>query len=635
MVGNLTSMNSNNSPLSQILRLFFIAGTILVIPLVFTRAAIEPALPLRFVLLAALLLGVITFISFRFSPKKPPFDYAILRRAIFPVFLIYLFFAAISLVQGVNFAEGLFDLLKIALYFIFLFTATLLLVQDETMLAELSRAFAILAAALSFMGICQYFGIAFSKLPGNYIVYATMANKNLLSEAIFLTFPFLLFGILNFKGAWALLSMMAMMLAGFVIGVAHTRAVWAALAGATLITAAIAFIFARQLSFPAKWKTQLLRRLSYAAILFTLALLLSALAHFTRTMQSESMSKALAGANLPVSSIDERLRLWEKTLQMIADHPIGGVGLGNWKIMLPRYGAAGLRSESGEIHFVRPHNDFLWVFAETGAFGFLSYLLIFGLVFYYAYRLLTQAKQPAAKIIALLMIFGISGYVLIALAAFPRERIVQSSFLLLMVAVVVSFYHASGPLKKPIASRAGLTVSFLFIVTLAACLVVGYSRLVSEIQVKKSLTARKAGQFELEISELNKAETAFYNLDPAVTPVALFRATAQVRMNRLDLALQDFQQALKAHPYNMVVLSNLGTAYQKTGRPEKAVELFNKVLEISPRHEHTLLNLAAVYFEMGKFSEAYQAIQRCDPDTWNPRVAEYRKKIEARLNLQP
>lgn len=616
-------------------KIIFILFTILLIPLAFTHSTIEPVLPLRFVLLAALLLGIITFISFRFSLNKASFDYTILRRAIFPVFLIYLFFAAISLAQGINFAEGLFDLLKISLYFIFLFVSTLLFTRDETLLADLSRAFAVLAAALSFIGICQYFGIAFSKLPGNYIVYATMANKNLLSEALLLTFPFLLFGILNFKGAWALLSMVAMMLAGFVIGVAHTRAAWAALTGATVITSVIVLIFSKQLSFPAKWKTRLLRRLSYAAILCILALLLSALAHFTRTLQSESMSKALAGANLPVSSIDERLRLWEKTLQMIADHPIGGVGLGNWKIMLPRYGAAGLRSESGEIHFVRPHNDFLWVFAETGALGFLSYLLIFGLVFYYAYRLIAQAQQPAIKIIALLMVFGISGYVLISLAAFPRERIVQSSFLWLMVAVLVSFYHASYPLKKPISTPAGLAVNLLFIAALLAALAVGYSRLVSEIHIKKSLDARKAGRFELEISELNQAETSFYNLDPAVTPVAFIRGTAQVRMNRLEPALQDFQQALKVHPYNMVVLSNLGTAFQKTGRPEKALEMFHKVLEISPRHEHTLLNLAAVYFEMGKFSEAYQAIRRCDPHTRNPRVAEYRKKIEARLNLNP
>ncbi len=628
-------MKPNNSPLSRFLRLFFIAGTILVIPLAFTRQTIEPALPLRFVLLAALLLVTLSFISFQFSTKKPPFDYSVLRRAIFPAFLIYLAFGAISLTRAINLSEGIFDLLKISLYFSFLFISTLLIASDESFLPDLSRAFAILAAALSFIGICQYFGIAFSKLPGNYIVYATMANKNLLSEALFLTFPFLLFGILNFKGAWALLSMMAMMLAGFVIGVAHTRAVWAALAGATVITLAMVLIFSKQFSFPAKWKTQLMRRLSYAAILFALALLLSALAHFTRTMQSESMSKALAGANLPVSSIDERLRMWEKTLQMIADHPLGGVGLGNWKIVLPRYGAAGLRSESGEIHFVRPHNDFLWVFAETGGGGFLSYLLIFGLVFYYAYRLITQAKQPAVKIITLLMVFGITGYVWISLAAFPRERIVQSSFLLLMIAVIASFYHAAYPLKKPISSRPGLAVNFLFIGSLLACLIVGYSRLVSEIHLKKSLEARKTGQFEVEIAELDKVETVFYNLDPAVTPVALLRATAQVRMNRLDLALQDFGQALKTHPYNIVVLSNMGTAYQKTGRPERAVELFNKVLEISPRHEHTLLNLAAVYFEMGKYSEAYQAIQRCDPHTWNPRVGEYRKKIEARLNLKP
>ena len=65
---------------------------------------------------------------------------------------------------------------------------------------------------------------------------------------------------------------------------------------------------------------------------------------------------------------NERLVLWEKSLEMFKKHPIIGVGAGNWQIYFPDATLKGLwRAEDLNYTFQRPHNDFLWVLCASGA----------------------------------------------------------------------------------------------------------------------------------------------------------------------------------------------------------------------------------------------------------------------------
>lgn len=77
-------------------------------------------------------------------------------------------------------------------------------------------------------------------------------------------------------------------------------------------------------------------------------------------------------------SINNRLRYWTQSLNSIIDRPLLGVGIGNWQIYSTKYDSENIYS------YVVPyttHNDFLEIFAETGVFGFVSYLLFFFYIF--------------------------------------------------------------------------------------------------------------------------------------------------------------------------------------------------------------------------------------------------------------
>ena len=100
---------------------------------------------------------------------------------------------------------------------------------------------------------------------------------------------------------------------------------------------------------------------------------------------------------LSLATLKERLVLWKKSLQMVQDSPLIGVGTGQWKIVLPHYGKIEkIEKTNGkitEIQFLRPHNDYLWVLAENGVAGFIFYLGFFLALIIYALRSVLQSED--------------------------------------------------------------------------------------------------------------------------------------------------------------------------------------------------------------------------------------------------
>ena len=90
-------------------------------------------------------------------------------------------------------------------------------------------------------------------------------------------------------------------------------------------------------------------------------------------------------------SDNSRYKLYKSTLQLISEHPILGVGPGNWKIEVWQYGL--YFDTWGKSFAQRPHNDFLWVFAEGGVLAGLSYILIFLILLRDSYLLQKNRKE--------------------------------------------------------------------------------------------------------------------------------------------------------------------------------------------------------------------------------------------------
>jgi O-antigen ligase len=129
-------------------------------------------------------------------------------------------------------------------------------------------------------------------------------------------------------------------------------------------------------------------------------------------------------------SFQQRIATSEAGFKMFLDHPLSGVGFGCSVIAWPLYAPAGLYTRGALV----THNTFLQVLSETGALGFVPFVLLIGFSLYRTRKLALKpstAPMGAAVEVAIwgLVVCGMSGgyaltwfpYLLFGLAAAARR----------------------------------------------------------------------------------------------------------------------------------------------------------------------------------------------------------------------
>ncbi|MES2048776.1 MAG: O-antigen ligase family protein [Pseudomonadota bacterium] len=92
-----------------------------------------------------------------------------------------------------------------------------------------------------------------------------------------------------------------------------------------------------------------------------------------------------------------RLEIYKNTLELIAEKPWAGHGIGNW---MPLYQAKAKDMMSGSMS--TPHNDYLLYCTELGIFGLLALLWIWHKQFVVARKMLNGPCQEHAMLLAML-----------------------------------------------------------------------------------------------------------------------------------------------------------------------------------------------------------------------------------------
>jgi len=87
-------------------------------------------------------------------------------------------------------------------------------------------------------------------------------------------------------------------------------------------------------------------------------------------------------------AIVERMANWQAAWDMFRDHPLLGVGIGNYGVVYPQYALAGWENTTGHAH-----NYYLNLLAETGIVGLSVYLVFWLVAFIYAGKTLVRAKR--------------------------------------------------------------------------------------------------------------------------------------------------------------------------------------------------------------------------------------------------
>ncbi|HOS04318.1 MAG TPA: O-antigen ligase family protein [Candidatus Hydrogenedentes bacterium] len=233
------------------------------------------------------------------------------------------------------------------------------LLQESRWRRTLRSSIVISACGVGLMAVAQYFGLApwaFPEFPGvTQRVYSVFGNQDLLGGYMALALPMCVFIMLRHRRLPALWMTCFTLMLGVLL-LSGSRSAWlAAAVGLVTMTPY------RRLRPRRAW-------LLLGAAMTTAALCISFAPATTIGRAWNSFAADDVGGRA-------RLWFWDGSLRMIADHPLVGIGPGNYPYWSPWYLGKALDAIGGERHYhnqlltEHPHSDPLNILAETGLVG--------------------------------------------------------------------------------------------------------------------------------------------------------------------------------------------------------------------------------------------------------------------------
>lgn len=614
------------SPPKYLLFYFMAAFTVLFIPVFHITHALDAALMPRTMAMSAfiLIMGLILF----GKRSEQSYDLSVLRKKIFPLLVAYLAVVIISSVFAINFKESYYDIVRTFIWISFIAISALVFLNTENWQDKLSKMVLAASVIALVIGAVQYYEHVIAGelelLPDGrsvlYLVSGLMFHKNEYSTALMLMIPFTAYGIIRFSKGWRLASILVTLLILIMIVLVQTRAVWVGLAASFFSVAVIYIFYARKLGLPMLYRNLLLGATIAGIVLIGIIF----------SMEKPEDPASLLGRVRSITDARSqhnihRINIWNSTLKLIKEHPVTGVGAGNWRLNAAYY-FDGRFDQVPQLNWARPHNDFLWVFSEKGIIGFLLYLAVFGFALFYMLSVIKRSPKIHEKILALLFFAGTIAYLGVSFFSFPYERINHQVYLGLFFGGTLAMlqpYSANKPFQP------NRRIILIPIVVLAAFgTLFGYKTTIQEMHLNKALSAMKSENWQAYLQNARKATNPFKSLDPLSNPPEYYEGMALAKLNRHHEAIVAYEIARKKFPNNMWIINWLGQSYYHVGRFEEAIECLEQVIKIIPSHKEAFINLSATYYQMGNLQESYDALKKIQNYEDDPAVVRNMKVLE-------
>ena len=411
---------------------------------------------------------------------------------------------------------------------------------------------------------------------------AAIGHKNLLSIYLVLTFPWLYYLFFELESKIAKFALVLYL--AISIGLIFLCQSRVGMLGAVIYLIIISILIINQY-----------RQFVFHFVVSVLVLL--PLLHFTfkssanyQRILKRSVSIFYANPNIDENSqsVKERKVLWSRTMDMIADNPILGKGLGQWKLHIGGYDINETRSKFGNIIFQQPHNDFLWIAAEYGIIGLILFIGLLAFPFISIWQ--KKNKEPIDDSLFVFFIL----YIVVSFFDFPKER-PHFLWILSFALAVVSYRNAdtfSSVKKWP------TLIAFL------VCLVFFGNRILTENKMTQLIHYRQNGNQNEIILSANRIKSQGVHYDHTSTPLDFYIAESYFFKGSLDSSKKYFIKSIEQSPFHLYSWSNIGAVYLKSGEDLKAIYSWEKAKEISNDFSEPRLNLALYYIGKNEFVEA-------------------------------
>jgi len=450
-----------------------------------------------------------------------------------------------------------------------------------------------------------------------YVIKGNFSHKNLLASALMLSFPFVLAAWSLLKGTWSKVAMAIAIIMVIEMFVLRTRGVWLGLFAAALGSGIVL-----QIVKPSGFKISRFwtGALAGGAVLILLALFLSPQikAGFTNS-----------------SNVQKRLAFWDNTWEMIQEHPVTGVGGGNWKLIFPKYGLQGVDTSvmQGQTHIQRPHNDYLWVWAEFGPLGLIIYLALIGLTLWQLFKNFRQAESKEDQVLNLAALFSLLAFAVFSFGDFPLERAPHTFFLMLIMAL--AFYKSEG---ATIAKAAWLAPIFLI-----TGIAVNGIRFTHEQEAKtlieidysgatlgqrmgnrnQQAITRERNRISAELSAQSQLvyDENFFTVDNYAMPVKYFDAKGKLfgAQTKMPEVKESLVLALQDAPYNILNYQMLAEYHDRNGRADSALYYADQALSLAPAFNAMIMKKADLILRENNYLDALAVLNLFPYQSNDPR----------------
>ena len=543
--------------------------------------------------------------------------------------LLYALAMLVAFGQASNRVAALEHLAHALTFVLFFFLV--LRILDLKDIPALLRVTAVVGIVVSVLGILEARGFDMNWLPSNGRPSATFAYRNFAASYLIMALPLA-------AGLWLtkrnttdfVLSSLALGLMSVFLIYTRTRGAWAGLLGASVVALILA-VLARMRSGKRSgldWRYPGLRvQLCVLIPLGVAVLLLSVLSPDIRSNQSRLIDErkaellsALTSVTVPGADRGRRA-MWGHTVEMIRDHPLTGVGPGNWQFIYPLYDGGDMLKPGAAPQ--RPHNDFLWIASELGLPGILAFLWILAAAALTAWRGIRHAVRPGHAVHAI--VFGTAALAMVGhgMFSFPRERI-ETSFLFWFSLAALTVLNRSARPSPQSSGLASLNRVAWYLAPLALLLAAGLTYRQANFG-KHYLLARSAYLSKDYRTTLIESERAL-SYGPFDPQAFLMRGKGLQAAGRVPEALRNNRHALEAyHPNSPELLGDLGTYYAMLDSLDQAEACFRRVLELSPDLAGMNNNLGGIYYKRGDYAKAI--------DQFKMAMGQGHQYIDARNNL--
>ncbi|MBK7854760.1 MAG: O-antigen ligase family protein [Bacteroidetes bacterium] len=494
-----------------------------------------------------------------------------------------------------NAAESITVFLKFFLVLTTVFSFYHLFFTTSNFFSTAVKSITALCFLLDAIALWQVFNFDINLSDYNSIILVTSlnGNKNLYTEFLVISIPFCFLGLNNHSLWWRCFSLITNFLSLCAIVFLQSRGVWVA-----FFVMLIVFLFV--INFKKFCKFHIVTGKMIFAISITLVVLFLSVNFINNTLRNSLLKRVHSIVNITENgSASGRLVLWQKTMNLIKENPIAGIGGNNWKIEFQQYG----QSEITNIFNVRPMNDYVLAAAEWGIPGLLLYLSVFIYCIIALVKLLQREHDAKAKQNHIAVLCSLVAFIVVSFFSYTNERSENLIMLSFSLAYVGYYISTEGSHTNP-ASKAIRLVSLGI---LLFSTVFFFYKIKGEYFNYKIQTARKFQNHTDVINYADKAISSFYNVDETGTPIKWYSGVSKFILDRSD-AISDFELAYAINPYHIHVLNNYATTLDKIGRQNEAIDIYKEAINISPKFNDAIFNLTVVYFNMGNFKEAYGTI---------------------------